>query len=364
MALSAELEGLKNLLAELCKIPAPPGFEEPMIKEFQERLLPLVDEVCLDATGNVIGIKRGSSEKTPSVALVAHLDQIGFIVSKITEQGFLKFKALLIAEPQDLPGIEVTVLGKNGPLPGVIGTRPAHILTEAEPRQVPPLEKMYIDIGARNASEAEALGVEVGTPLVLSKPLVSLGNPQRVAGASIDDRAGVALLLKVAQRLKNDTPKATIYFVGTLCEEVGLRGAATALYDIKPNLAIAIDTQPVGGTPDVPEDELPLDIGKGPVIKINEKRGLITHPKVRQVLISAAGSKDIPYQLGTVTPGRSDASAMDLTGGGIPTAALGIPRRYSHSATEVLDLNDLAASIEIVLATCRLIDENLDLARG
>ena len=364
MTLSAKLEGLKNLLAELCQIAAPPGFEEPMIKEFRERLLPLVDEVRLDATGNVIGVKSGSLKKAPSVALAAHLDQIGFIVSKVTAEGFLRFRGLLIAEPQDLPSLEVTVLGKKGPVRGVIGTRPAHILTEAEPRQVPPLEKMYIDIGARNASEVEALGVEVGSPLVLSKPVVSLGNPERVAGAAIDDRAGVALLLKVAEGLKDEAPKATVYFVGTLCEEMGLRGASTALYDIKPNLAIAIDTQPVGGTPDVPEDELPLEIGKGPVIKINEKKGLITHPKVRQLLISAARSKNISYQLGTVMPGRSDASAMDLTGGGIPTAALGIPRRYSHSAVEVLDLNDLAASIEIILATCRRIDENLSLARG
>lgn len=364
MALSAELEDLKNLLAELCQVSAPAGFEEPMIKELRERLSPLVDEVRLDATGNVIGIKRGSSEKAPSVALAAHLDQIGFIVSRITEEGFLKFQGLLIAAPQDLPGVEVIALGKNGPVPGVIGTRPAHILTEAEPRQVPPLEKMYIDIGARNASEVEALGVEVGTPLVLFKPLVSLGNPERVAGAAIDDRAGVVLLLKVAEALKEDTPKATVYFVGTLCEEIGLRGASTALYDIKPDLAISIDTQPVGGTPDVPEDELPLDIGKGPVIKINEKKGLITHPKVRQLLISAARSKNIAYQLGTVTPGRSDASAMDLTAGGIPTAGLGIPRRYAHSAVEVLDLNDLAASIQIILAACRSIDENLSLARG
>ena len=364
MALTAELEELKKLLAELCQIPAPPGFEEPMIKEFKKRFSPLVDKVHLDTIGNVIATKRGTSKEAPSLALTAHLDQIAFLVSRITEEGFLRFRGLLVAEPQDLPIAEVKVLGKKGLIPGVIGTRPAHILTEGGPRQVPPMEKMYIDIGARSASEVEAMGVEVGTPLVLSRPLISLGSPQRVAGAAIDDRAGVLLLIKVAEALKKDPPKATIYFVGTLCEEVGLRGAATALYDIKPGLAISIDTQPAGGTPDVSEDELPLDIGKGPVIKINEKKGLVTHPIVRQLLISAARSENIPYQLGTVIAGRTDASSMELTAGGIPTAALGIPRRYAHSAIEVLDLSDLAASIQVILATCQRIDENLSLARG
>ena len=357
------LKDLRNLLAELIEIPGAPGFEEPMMAAFKERIEPYADSVEIDPKGNVIGKIEGTEPGAPSLMIAAHLDEVGFIVTSIEARGFLRIRRLGGPAHRSLPARMVRIMGEDGSIFGVIGIKPGHITSGEEALRIPPMEELYIDVGASSPEEVQEMGVEVGAPAIFYGGLVPLGNPYRIASKSVDDRAGIVALLKVGERLKENRPKGTVYLVGSVEEEIELRGAATAAYHLNPSMAVAIDTQPTNGTPDLKPGDLPFEIGKGPIIKVSEEGGLVTHPKVRKLLIDAAHEAGVSYQLGAATPGRSDASSIEQGRSGIPTAMLGIPRRYSHSPTEVLDLRDLQGLVEVMATAIGMVDEHFSLSR-
>ena len=341
-------ENVLDIFTRLVAVQAPSGFEETMMKAFIDEIKPYVDEAHGTPRGNVIAVQRGRNPKAPKVALVAHLDQIGFIVFNIDPTGFVRFRKIGGSVTRAIQGQHLQILTENGPVVGVVGMKPGHITTPAEANTIPPIEEMYIDIGAASRGEAEAMGVKNGTPITYAATPVKLANGL-IASPSIDDRAGCATIIQVAKTFSKKRPRATVYYIGSVEEEIGLRGAETCLYDIDVDMAVAVDTFPAGYQPDVNMRDLYYEVGKGPGLHVGEQgdRVRIQSQQVHRWLRRTAEAHGIPHQVGIMS-GGTDAMAMMQTRGGVPAATIGIPRRYSHSPVEVFAPSDLEKLIKIL----------------
>jgi len=342
------LQNLKQLLFSLVEVGSPSGFEEPMMRRLVEELKPLCDEVYDTPRGNVVGVQRGTDPEAPGVALAAHTDQVGFVVFNVDERGFIWFRRVGGAVTRSIQGHQVRLITEEGPIIGVVGVKPGHITKPEEAHKVPPIEEMYIDIGADDREEAYSRGVEIGTPIVWNTVPVELGN-NYVATAAADDRAGLAAMITVARNLSDKPIPATVYYVGTVEEEIGLRGAEVAVHGLDVDMAVAIDTCPAGYQPDVNMRDLYYEVGKGPALHIGELGSWtrLGSQVVRRWLIGVAEENGIPYQTGLMY-GGTDASAMQQTKAGLAACTVGVPRRYSHSPVEVLSLDDLYNLTEIM----------------
>ncbi len=357
---------MKEIFLRLARVGAPSGFEEPMMRALKSELEPHVDEVYVTPRGNVVGVQRGTNGKAPSVALVAHTDQVGFVVHNINERGFVMFRRIGGAVMRAIQGQHVLILTEKGSVPGVVGIKPGHITTPEEARTVPPVEEMYIDVGARSREEAETMGVMLGTPIVLGAPPLELAN-DLIASPGVDDKGGVTAIISVAKALKDEKLPATVYYVGTVEEEIGLRGASVALFDLDVDMAVAIDTCAAGYQPEVNLRDIIYEVGKGPAIHIGETGRdnirTVHHHGVRKWLVEAAGAEGLPYQTAFMH-GGTDAKATAQTRSGIPSSTIGLPRRYSHSPVEAFDLKDLEGIVKILVAAIKRLDAGFDLHRA
>lgn len=232
------MESLKQLLFSLVEVGSPSGFEEPMMRRLVEELKPLCDEVYDTPRGNVVGVQRGTDPEAPGIALAAHTDQVGFVVFNVDERGFIWFRRVGGAVTRSIMGHQVRLLTDKGPIIGVVGIKPGHITKPEEASKVPPVEEMYIDIGADSREEVHRRGVEIGTPIVWNTTPVELGN-NYIATPAADDRAGLAAIITTARNLRDKPIPATVYYVGTVEEEIGLRGAEVAVHDLDVDMAVA-----------------------------------------------------------------------------------------------------------------------------
>ncbi|MBN2335836.1 M20/M25/M40 family metallo-hydrolase [Candidatus Bathyarchaeota archaeon] len=342
------LQGLKELLFSLIEVGSPSGFEEPMMRRLVEELKPLCDEVYDTPRGNVVGVQKGTDPDAPGVALVAHMDQVGFVVFSVDKEGFIRFRRIGGAVTRSIQGHQVKLLTGNGPVIGVVGLKPGHITTPEEASKVPSIKEMYIDVGAMSREEVHAMGVENGTPIVWNTCGVELAN-NYVATPAADDRVGLATLITVAGNLKDKPIPSTVYYVGTVEEEIGLRGAEVALYDIDVDMAVVIDTCPAGWQPDVNMRDLYYEVGRGPALHIGKTGGTTRfgNQVLRRWLIGVAEENGLPYQ-SSLVHGGNDAHAIQQTKAGIPACTAAIPRRYSHSPVELMSLDDLRSLTEML----------------
>lgn len=356
-------DSILDLFYRLVEVQAPSGFEEPMMRAFIDEIKLYVDEVHGTPRGNVIAIQKGSDPTAPKVALVSHLDQIGFIVFNIDTAGFIRFRKIGGSVTRAIQGQHLQILTEKGPIVGVVGMKPGHITTPAEANTIPPIEEMYIDIGARSREEALAMGVMNGTPITYATSPLKLANGL-IASPSVDDRAGCAALITIAKRFANKRPKATVYYIGSVEEEIGLRGAETCLHDINVDMAVAIDTFPAGFQPDVNMRDLFYEIGRGAGLHVGEQgdRVRIQSQQVHRWLRRTAEAHNIPHQVGIMS-GGTDAMTLMQTRGGIPACTIGIPRRYSHSPVEVFAPSDLENLIEIVANAIMDLESDFDTTR-
>ena len=360
--LSAELESLKTLLAELVDVPAPTSHEEPMMRWLRDKFGEFADQVEVDLRGNVHGTFKGAGESPLRYMLASHMDTLGFLVKSIDQKGFIRFAGggLRLA----LSSKRLWIHGSKGPVLGVIGMRVGYGTSTLEQMITAPTEKeMYIDVGAGCPEEVAEMGIQIGDPITYDGGLGTLGEPHHVVSPGLDDRAGVAALVTLAPQIKSINPRPEVILVGTIEEEFGLRGAGTAAFKVRPDLGVSVDTQPAGGTPEYSFDMFPVVIGKGPVIKFTENARITNHPRVRQLLIDAAEKSGTPYQRAAAPPGGSDMGAIEQTAAGIPAAALGMPRRYAHSPNEVIDLRDLMGMVTILNETISILGPGYDLNR-
>ena len=314
-------------LSALTALDAPTGFEEPVLQAMRDRFGACTDTVTIDVRGNLYATSPGSVPDAPTVMLIAHADEVGFMVSAITPEGFLRFTLLGGPTAMTLPGRLVRVLGPDGPVPGIIGVKPGHVLSGEAARLAPETHDLYIDIGADSADEVRAWGIEPGSPAVFDASLVRLKKQRIVAGKAIDDRAGLLALLLAAERLSGTDIAPTVVWCSSVEEETGLRGAEVAAKQVMPDVVIAVDTIPAGGTPDLGADEVPVQLGAGPFIKVREVRGLSTHRPLRELFRGVAKEHGIPCQYGVDTAGITDATAAQQAGGQIAALSICLPRR-------------------------------------
>jgi len=336
-----------DLLRELSDAFGVSGFEDEVRSLIAERMTPLVDEVTVDPLGNLIATRRGHDERV--LMLDAHMDEIGFIVKWIDEKGFIRFAPIGGWDERIVPGHRVEILTRSGARRhGVIGTAPPHILTPEERKSPIPMEKMFVDVGATSRQEAADLGIRIGDPFTVHYPFTEL-QEGTVTGKAFDDRAGCAVLIETARRIGDERPPMTTVFAFVFGEEVGLRGARTAAYRIRPDLALALEGTIGADMPGVPEESQPVRLGRGPAISVAD-RSIIVAPKFVQALERVADEAAIPYQYKLPTYGGTDAGEIHLSRGGVPSGVLSVPCRFIHSPISTLRLNDLENTVRLTAA--------------
>jgi putative aminopeptidase FrvX len=319
-----------ELIRTLTETYGPAGNETRIRQVLRDMVKDKVDELKVDALGNLIALRKGKGGK--KVMLAAHMDEIGIVVNYVDEKGFLRFSALGGVFPHTLLGNRVEF--ENGVV-GVIGVEKLE-----SPDKVPTFDKLYIDVGAESREDCP---VKVGDIGVFSRPLIAQG--QRLIAKAFDDRIGCAVLVKLLEEIGDC--EHDLYIVFTVQEELGLRGAVTSAYGIAPDVGIAVDVTRTGDTPEAPK--MAVALGKGPAVKVKDAR-MISHPGVRQALIRAAEQNGIPYQLEVLEGGTTDAAAIQLTREGIPTGVISIPCRYIHTPSEMVDLRDVENAVRLLLA--------------
>jgi putative aminopeptidase FrvX len=323
---------LFNLVENLTNISGPAGREEKIRSFIHKEAEAFGDELFVDALGNLIVTKRNPTGK--KLLLAAHMDEIGLMITFIEENGFLRFSAIGGIDKEILLGTRV-IFG-NGTA-GIIGRE------KLKEKEVAGINRFYIDIGAKSKDEAQEK-VKIGETANFYPLCHRIGS--RVIAKSLDNRAGCALLLQVLKRIPAALPNE-VYFVFTSQEEVGLRGAGTASYQLNPDYALAVDVTRTGDTPD-PEFKMDLSLGNGPAIKIKDS-SVICHPAVVQRMIRTAEKINIPFQLEVLERGGTDAGSIHLSREGVPSGALSIPCRYIHTPGEMVDLADIAGGISLLI---------------
>lgn len=345
LSLNENLEKLSNA----CGVTG----RENEVRELMIQLMkPYADKVIVDKLENVIAIKKGKAA-APKIMLAAHMDEVGLMVKTVTKEGFLQFTKMGGIDDRILPAQKVTVFSRKRAFPGIIGSKPPHIQKEDERKKVMAFDELFIDIGAESKEDALALGVAVGDPVGFDIKYVQLGR-NVVMGKAFDNRAGCVAMVEALKMMEKTD--CTVCAVGTVQEEVGLRGAATAAFGVDPDLAIALDVTVAGDTPGIREFDTSTKIGKGPAFSISDS-GLITHPKVLQWLLDSAEEEKIPYQIEAGLMGSTDAARIYLTRQGIPSGNISIATRYIHSPVGVLCLKDIENAAKLTVAAIQRISK-------
>ena len=322
---------LYTTLKRLCLVSSVSGREDKIREEIKQIISPLVDEVSVDALGNLIALKKGRGDK--KIMLCAHMDEIGFIVNFIEDNGMIRIGTL--------GGIRLAAASYTSVISdrGVRGVLCAN--ADAKPEDYKN-DVMYIDIGAQSRKEAERY-VSIGDTFVCAPSLNKLCG-SRVCGRPIDDRVGCAVLLEIAERLSGVDTEASVYFVFSVQEEVGCRGSKPATYAIAPDIALCFDVTATGDTPSA--TPMACSVGKGVAVKIKDN-SVICHSRLVSELCDIAAQEKIPYQREVLTFGGTDTSSMQLTGLGSVAGALSIPTRYVHSGVELCDMRDALACADL-----------------
>ncbi|TCO71790.1 M42 family metallopeptidase [Marinisporobacter balticus] len=314
-----------DLLKKLTETYGPSGNEESIRHLIQEEIKDYVDEMKIDKMGNLIAIKKGNGTK---VMIASHMDEIGVIVTGIDENGFLRFANIGGVSPYISLGQRVQFA--DGTI-GVIG------MEHLEDMKKLKLDKMYIDIGSKNKEDAMQK-VTIGDVACFYRLYTTLNDA--ITAKALDDRIGCFIAIETLKKIKDSSNE--LYFVFTVQEELGLRGAKTAAFGIDPDLGIAVDVTTTGDTPKA--KAMAVKLGKGPAIKIKDN-SLLSHPAVKSLMINTAKDHKIPYQLEVLEFGGTDSGAIHVTRSGVPSGVLSIPCRYVHSPSEMVSKDDVENAI-------------------
>lgn len=333
-----------ELLKELCETPGIPGREERLRAIVRRELSGLVDEMRVDAMGNLIAVKRKAG--APKLMLAAHMDEIGFVVSYIDkEKGWLRLAPLGGHDPRNMISQRVLVSTATGDLPGILfpGLKPPHIASEEDRKKQPVISDFFVDLGLPGSVVREKVGI--GDAVTMLREFVAIGDCY--SSKAIDDRLALYIMIEAVRRAQNSGFE--LYAVATVQEEVGLRGALTSGYGVDPDVAIALDVTLAVDIPGVPEHEQVTKLGAGTAIKILDG-SVIAHPKLTATLRSLATSRSIPWQHEILPRGGTDAGAIQKVHAGVAAGVISIPTRYIHSSVEMVHKDDVEASIALLTA--------------
>ncbi len=339
-----------SLLKQICEIPGAPGFEKPVRDLVVSLVSPYVDEVRIDNIGNVIALKKGTRNLDGKrVMLAAHLDEIGFIVSHIDEQGFLRFNTLGGFDPKTLTAQRVIVHGKKD-LIGVMGSKPIHVMTPEEKTKLPKTTDFFIDLGM--PKEEVDKYITIGDPITRDRELIEMGDC--VNCKSIDNRVAVYIVIEALKQLTN--PAYDVYAVFTVQEEVGIRGANVAAHQINPDFGIALDTTIAFDVPGAAAHEKVTELGKGTAIKIMDAMTICDYRMVA-FMKQVAAKESISWQPELLTAGGTDTAGVQRMGKqGAIAGAISIPTRHLHQVIEMAHKKDIADSIALLVACLEQLD--------
>lgn len=327
-----------QLLKELVSIYGPSGNEKIIREYIRNEIKDHVDEINVDDLGNLIARKKGNDKK---IMIATHMDQIGLMITDIDDNGFLRFTNIGGISP--FITLSQQIIFESGTI-GVVSSEPIEDISKLK------LSNMFIDIGVNNKEEAEKL-INIGDICVYRSEYGE--NDKVVFTKCLDDRVGCFVAIEALKRI--DNPINDLYFVFTVQEEVGLRGAKTSAYKINPDIGIAIDVTGSGDTPKA--KTFAVGLNKGTAIKVKDN-SILTHPKLRQIMIDIAEENHIPYQLEVLEYGGTDSGAIHLTKEGVPSGVISIPTRYLHSTIEMASKNDIINSIKLLI---KLLEQDIEL---
>ncbi|MFC0300946.1 M42 family metallopeptidase [Virgibacillus soli] len=341
----------KDLFKTLTELQGAPGNEHAVRAFMKEELTKYADEVIQDNLGGVFGVKKGDG---PKVLVAGHMDEVGFMVTQITKNGMIRFQPLGGWWNQVLLAQRVQVMTDNGPVIGVIGSIPPHLLTDEQRKKPMDIKNMLIDIGADDRADAEKIGIRPGQAIVPICPFTPMANEKKILAKAWDNRYGCGLAVELLKEMQHETLPNTLYSGATVQEEVGLRGAQVAANMIQPDIFYALDASPAN---DMSGDKEQFgQLGKGALLRIFD-RTMITHHGMRDFVLDIAETKNIPYQY-FISQGGTDAGRVHTANDGIPSAVIGICSRYIHTSSSIIHVDDYAAAKELLINLVKATDAN------
>jgi endoglucanase len=344
----------EQLLRELTEAPGIPGYET-QVRAVLRRYLEGVAEITHDGLGSFVAHLPGPAGG-PRVMLAGHMDEVGFMVRQITEEGCLRFLPLGGWWDQVILGQRMEVYTKDGPVIGVTGAKPPHLLESDERKKMVPKKEMYLDVGAVSREDVEELGIRLGDPIVPVSPFTLMGNPLSYLGKAFDDRVGCALFVEALREMAKVERANAIYGVGTVMEEVGLRGARTSAHLVEPDVAIILEVDIAGDIPGIKPEDCATKLGAGPALSLYDVR-MIPNLKLRDLVIETAEEEGIPLQFSTMQGGATDGAMIHLHAGGVPCVVLGVPARHIHSHAGIIRRDDYDRTLQLLLALLHKLDK-------
>lgn len=341
-----------KLFKTLTELPGAPGNEHAVRTFMRSELEKYADEIVQDNLGGIFGVKQGNIEG-PRVLVAGHMDEVGFMVTSITDNGMIRFQPLGGWWSQVLLAQRVQIITDNGPVTGVIGSIPPHLLEEAQRNKPMDMKHMMIDIGADDLDDVRKIGVKAGQQIVPICPFTPMANEKKILAKAWDNRYGCGLAVELLKDLIEETLPNTLFSGATVQEEVGLRGAQTAAFMIKPDIFFAMDASPAN---DMSGDKLEFgQLGKGALLRILD-RSMVTHKGMRDFILDTAESNNIPYQY-FVSQGGTDAGKVHIANEGVPSGVIGICSRYIHTHASMIHVDDYAAARELLGKLVRACDK-------
>ena len=343
-----------ELMGKMMDAFGPSGFEREINRIVMAEVEPIVDEIITDKLGSVAFTLKGDG---PKVLLAGHTDEIGFIISSITKEGFLTFNQLGGWWDQVLLAQKVIIRGKKGDVLGVIASKPPHIIPQEERKKVVVKKDMFIDIGVCSKEEVEEAGIRVGDPVVPWSPFQTIHDGKVAMGKAFDDRIGAFVIMEAMRRIKeqNIAHPNTIIGAATVQEEVGLRGAQTIAQTVNPDVAVVLEVDIAGDVPGIKPHEAATKMGGGPGM-ITYDRSMIPNQELKEFILDIASKAQIPIQLSQMAGGGTDAGRIHVNSSGCPSVVLTVPTRHIHSHIGLLSLKDTENMIRLLVELLRKLD--------
>ncbi|MBM7578989.1 M42 family metallopeptidase [Jeotgalibacillus terrae] len=341
------------LFKQLTELPGAPGNEHAIRKLMKEELSKYSDEIVQDGLGSIFGLKKGP-EDSPVVMAAGHMDEVGFMVTGITDNGMVRFQTLGGWWSQVLLAQRVEVIAGDKKITGVIGSIPPHLLSEEKRAKPMDIKNMLIDVGADDKADAESMGILPGQQIVPVCEFTPMENKKKILAKAWDNRYGCGISIELLKELQNESLPNTLYSGATVQEEVGLRGAQTAANLIKPDIFFAMDASPAN---DMTGDKNEFgQLGKGTLLRILD-RSMVTHRGMREFVLDTAETNNIPYQY-FVSAGGTDAGRVHISNEGVPSAVVGICSRYIHTSASMIHIDDYAAAKELLVKLVKSCDKS------
>lgn len=343
----------REMFKTLTELPGAPGNEHAVRKFMRQELEKVSDRLIQDNLGSIFGVKDGQ-EDGPRIMVAGHMDEVGFMVTQITENGMIRFQPLGGWWNQVMLATRVDIVAGDRIIPGVIGSIPPHLLSDELRSKPMEIKNMLIDIGADDKDDALALGVRPGQQIVPFSPFTPMANDKKIMAKAWDNRYGCGLAIELLKELKDEKLPNQLFSGATVMEEVGLRGAQTAAAMIKPDLFFALDASPAN---DATGDKNEFgQLGKGTLLRILDK-SMVTHRGMREFILDTAETHNIPYQY-FVSQGGTDAGRVHTANEGIPSSVIGICSRYIHTSSSIIHTDDYAAAKELLTKLVKATDRS------